>query len=246
MQIFQPYWRARTSVWRTFCVDAESVRSKEKEAARQYRLENKDRIKDSKRQYRLLNEDRIKEEKLRYRLLNDDKIKEAKQQYYLSNLDKIRKARREHYLRKKSTTTSDNLSKLDDANRESKARYRMNNKEMEREYCRRYDLENEAIRKVYHRRYHARNGEVLREHRRENYVRLHGGDSHHLRPPETIATSVLKRSWNCPSSVREFFESLNNELHISTFSDWYRISRSQMYYLGGICDLGIELSKCNI
>jgi hypothetical protein len=46
--------------------------------------------------------------------------------------------------------------------------------------------------------------------------------------------SVLK-SWKSQKSVRDFFDSVSSRLLISNHTDWYRVSRSQIGNLGGVC-----------
>ncbi len=65
------------------------------EQQKQYRLENKDRIKEEQKQYRLKNKDELREKKKQYRLENRDKVNEMKKRYRLENRDKINERRKQ-------------------------------------------------------------------------------------------------------------------------------------------------------
>ena len=45
--------------------------------------------------------------------------------------------------------------------------------------------------------------------------------------------SKVLKSWKTPELVRDYFESIKAKLHISHYSGWYRISRTQIRDLGG-------------
>src|SRR5689334_9639565 len=45
--------------------------------------------------------------------------------------------------------------------------------------------------------------------------------------------SKVLKSWKTPEVVRDYFESIKSKLHISHYTDWYRISRTQIMELGG-------------
>ena len=57
---------------------------------KEYRNENKDKIKEASKEYYQKNKDKIKETKKEYREENKDKIKETKNEYYQKNIDKIK------------------------------------------------------------------------------------------------------------------------------------------------------------
>jgi hypothetical protein len=66
--------------------------------AKQYSLNNQDKIKERQQQYRLNNRDKILEQKKKYRLDNRDKIAEHHKQYYLNNQDKILERQKQYSL----------------------------------------------------------------------------------------------------------------------------------------------------
>jgi hypothetical protein len=100
--------------------------------------------------------------------------------------------------------------KANDSMRESTAKSRLRNHDNKRkEYLRQYELENMEMRAF------------LRKERREAKV-------------SSRATVSVGRTLKSPALIREFFESLRAQLHISNYTDWYRISRPQIYQLGGM------------
>ena len=60
---------------------------KECNLCREYREQNKDKIKEKTKEYREQNKDRIKEKTKEYREQNKDRIKEKKKEYYEQNKD---------------------------------------------------------------------------------------------------------------------------------------------------------------
>ncbi len=69
--------------WRT------DNKDKIKEKKKKYRLENKDKLKEEHKKYREDNKNNIKEKEKKYRLENKDKIKQQNKQYYSDNKEKI-------------------------------------------------------------------------------------------------------------------------------------------------------------
>ena len=64
---------------------------------KQYRIDNKDRIKEQHKQYNFDNKDRIKEQCRQYNFDNQDKQKEQHKQYYINNQNKIKETHNQYY-----------------------------------------------------------------------------------------------------------------------------------------------------
>jgi hypothetical protein len=137
--------------------------------------------------------------------------------YDLDNED--RRKYKEQYRRKNREKVKDYVQRYD----LERQQYRLRNSEKKKDYERQYGLENKEKRESKNRAFRANNVDLLREYNREKFSREN----------ETPRKRVV-RSWKSPASIREFFESLRGQLHISNLSDWYRISRTQIYELGGM------------
>jgi len=68
-----------------------------KESKKEYRKENKDKIRESYKKYQKENKDKIREYDKEYRKENKDKIKEQKKKYYKENKDKVVERVKEYY-----------------------------------------------------------------------------------------------------------------------------------------------------
>ena len=75
----------------------ETNKDKILEHHREYKEQNKDKIREQQKQYREQNKDKIKQ----YREQNKDKIREQQKQYYEQNKQQKREYQREYYQRKK-------------------------------------------------------------------------------------------------------------------------------------------------
>ena|SRR5690349_11442504 len=73
----------------------------DKEYARQYRLNNKEKIKERRKQYRIKNREKLIEKLKQWRLENSDKVKEYSKQYNKINKEKIDENARVYYLKNK-------------------------------------------------------------------------------------------------------------------------------------------------
>ena len=62
----------------------------ERRRHKQYREQNKDKIREQKKKYREQNKDKIREQKKKYREQNKEQIREYQQQYREQNKDKIK------------------------------------------------------------------------------------------------------------------------------------------------------------
>jgi hypothetical protein len=67
----------------------------------------------------------------------------------------------------------------------------------------------------------------MKESNHQNYIR-------NLENPDTYLSRSAIKSWKSPELVREFFESIAEQLNISSHPDWYRISYDQIRNLGGM------------
>jgi hypothetical protein len=157
-----------------------------------------------------------KEYDRKYRDRNKDKLKESKSSYYLRNLE----IKREYA-----------------SHKDPKWRDRDNgprNKKKDREYVRQYLVRTKDQKRVYDRQYRLDNKDKARDYSRLKYLRNHGN------PASYNPRHAALKSWRAPELVREYFESIAKQLQISDYTDWYRISRLQIYDLGGMLQL-IEL-----
>jgi hypothetical protein len=160
------------------------------------------------RRYLLQNKDKLKLSNWLYRIENESKAKESNRQHYLQNKDKVSELNRKYRV----------------ANKEKLREAKDYHEELER-HCL---LENKAKKREYDRRYRRLNKDKLRESKR-NY-RLQSLENPETYTPRTMAC----KSWKTPASVREYFESISQQLHVAEHTDWYRISRVQIYGLGGV------------
>lgn len=112
-----------------------------------------------------------------------------------------------------------------------KSKSAISRQEILAEYKRRWNYNfhkgNSESRKKIHREYYSSKKETLNEQCRLNYSFTRPLlEQYHPHPNPN-------HSWKSPELVREYFESLGKQLRIAHFTDWYRISRSQVGLLGG-------------
>jgi hypothetical protein len=91
-----------------------------------------------------------------------------------------------------------------------------------------YD-QNNTKRRESKKLYELRNSEKKKE-----YERQYEQNNKERRTKRTTTVNRTTVNWKTPASVREFFESLRVSLRIASVSDWYRISRPQIYQFGGV------------
>jgi hypothetical protein len=156
-----------------------------------------------------------------------EKNKESQRRFYLRNKDQKRESVRLYYLQ--------NLSKR----KEYLAQYRHRNNAEIQEYNRQYRNQNRLKNLDYNirnkhriaasmRDYYIRNKDKVKKTARESYVRT-------LDYPDSYAPRLAAlNSWKSPERVREFFELIAKRLQILHYTDWYRISRTQVSELGGV------------
>lgn len=109
-------------------------------------------------------------------------------------------------------------------------RYRLQNERSLKEYKKQYGLLNRDKKKDYYRSYHLQNQGRKREYF-QKYCRQNEDKVKDYRV-EKCASSSLK-SWRTPELVRSYLVSVAQELRISSYDDWYRISRPQLALIGG-------------
>eukprot|EP01126_Amoeba_proteus_P039136 TRINITY_DN4111_c0_g2_i1.p1 TRINITY_DN4111_c0_g2~~TRINITY_DN4111_c0_g2_i1.p1 ORF type:complete len:658 (-),score=111.69 TRINITY_DN4111_c0_g2_i1:406-2217(-) len=182
-----------------------------KEKVREYRLKNKEAIKEKNRQYRMANKERIMEKKSLYRMKNSDTIREKGRQYHLENRNVIQEKVRQYYMDHK------------DSLQEKKRQYKHQNKEIIKEKERQYRITNKETIQERKRLYYLQNQDVLRQRYMKATNRFY---LHKCSPTKRTA-------WKKPEQVRAFFESLHEQLHITSPNDWYRVSVIQISKLGG-------------
>jgi hypothetical protein len=128
-------------------------------------------------------------------------------------------------------------------------RHALQNKDKKKEYYRRYNVDKLAaetidpnlhsmdfLRKDSHRRYYLQHKDKIRESNRR--YRLENHENPELYYQRTLSAS---KSWKSPGLVREYFDSIAELLHISNFTDWYRISSDQIkLHVDGVISLIIS------
>jgi hypothetical protein len=111
----------------------------------------------------------------------------------------------------------------DDKLKEYKWNFGRRNKQKKKEYDYHYRLRHLSKKRDYFHDYCRQNEEKVRNYRVES-------------KDGCINTSALRslKSWKSPEEVRMFFEIVSRSLRISSYSDWYRIARSQIELFGGM------------
>jgi hypothetical protein len=153
-----------------------------------------------------------------------DDIDEASREHYKRNKEDKRNYSRDYGVRKlleKKDYNRDFYLRNQDNIRDAKRAYYVQKKDDKKEYNRFYYLRSKAKRR--------RPLDFNREYQ-QNYYIQNKENSELYTPRES-----LLKSWKSPELVREYFDSIATQLHISNHSDWYRISRLQIGDLGGMC-----------
>jgi len=120
----------------------------EKKHKKQYREDNRERIKEQRHKAYLLNSEKVKERVKQWAKDNSEKIKSYKTkwrennpeyngEYYLNNIDKIKEYNK------------NNKERLDILLKEYRINYRQEHKEKSTKYCRRYYQEHKTERGIY-------------------------------------------------------------------------------------------------
>jgi hypothetical protein len=214
---------------------------KRQEVNREYYLRNKDNARVASRNYYLRNNDTKKKSNREYYILNRDSIRKYQREhnaqhnerkdYFLhyrkENEHELKKYGRDYYIRNNDSKRT--------ASREYYRRNLDNKREKSREY---YNRNLDDVKECYHD-YYQRNKDNRNDYRRDYYVRNKENPELYS-PRETVF-----KSWKTPAEVREFFESIANDLSVNDFTDWYRVSRAQIFSFGGISRISICSSGVN-
>jgi hypothetical protein len=147
---------------------------------------------------------------------SSDIVRNYHRQYTMRHKDSVREYRREYNDRKS------------DAKRLSNRQYHADNKDTVRDYYRKYYLRNKDNLREMRRDYKIRNRDNVLDSQRDYYLR--SKDYPEYYSPRKRAL----RSWKSPELVRKYFDSVAEQLSVSNYTDWYRISRNQVARLGGM------------
>lgn len=182
-----------------------------KEAARIYRIENKDRIRESIKKARSLDPDRFREYNARYREKNKEKIKQYDKKYRLENRDKeiLRKKRYRAENREKIACRI-SLAKKEDPERFKKYSedYRARNlakaREASKNWARKAYLENPEKYRQISKEWRERNPEQVRimDYKRR-HRELSAEGSHSAADIRAIHKSQKYRCVYCKVSTKE-------------------------------------------
>jgi hypothetical protein len=93
-----------------------------------------------------------------------------------------------------------------------------------RQSNREYYNDNKNSRKIYERNYYIRNKDIMKGYYRDYYIKNKENPGPYIRH---------NKSWKTPELVRKYFDSIAHLLSVSSYMDWYRISRAQIRQLGG-------------
>jgi hypothetical protein len=132
------------------------------------------------------------------------------------NKDKIRDLHRQY------------RSQSKEKKKEHYRQYNIENKSAIRESKRQYFRENEERKKEHYRQYRLFNKDKIRDSKRLYHFRRHAN------PESYLPRSTSNKSWRDSENVRKYFDSIAEQLRISIYSDWYRISRFQVKDLEGV------------
>jgi hypothetical protein len=100
--------------------------------------------------------------------------------------------------------------------------------ENRRDYRRQYDNRNKEARGVYEREYATRNSDTMKRKRKRKYIEALPHNANYAPRNDYL------KLWKNQVLVREYFDSISPQLHISHFTDWYRISQTQIINLNGM------------
>jgi hypothetical protein len=154
-------------------------------------------------------------------------------EYALRKKDTIREYKRNYYNQNKDNTV--------ESKREYDRLYSKANKDSMRAYIRKYNTRNKDKLKYSIREYVHRNKENIRDYIGE----YHNGNCLFRTDSNNYPRKTSRKSWKTPEVVRDYFESMKRQLLIVNYTDWYRISRTQLVKLGGAYSLMI-VSHCLI
>jgi hypothetical protein len=155
-----------------------------------------------------------------FRLGDRDKRNDYNRRYHLQNKHKRFESNRQYDL--------DNADRKREYDREYHRRHKAKISESKRLYY----VQNQDLLQELTRRYSQQHKDKIRDVNRQHRVRNHSN------PEAYLPRNIESKSWKSPDLVREYFESITHQLHISNFSDWYRISTEQLKDLEGASSCG--------
>jgi hypothetical protein len=141
--------------------------------AKQYRIENKEKVRGNKRKSYHKNRTRILEQQRHYNKQNKEQNRIRSKEYQINNKEKLKKQKRKSYLKNKEKIIAkckqyrlDNIEKI----RIRTKKYRVNNKEQKRESDRKYRLKNLNTLRIKKKLYYhkVKNTEPYKEKQRIN------------------------------------------------------------------------------
>jgi hypothetical protein len=139
--------------------DAAARRMARSEAARQYRENNRERVRESDRRYRENHTAQLAASARAWKEANPERVREMNRRWRAGNLDRARELNRESMRR--AATRKRRAAEIRRRANESSKRWKQAHPEQVREYQRRWLEENRAQVQAYCRRYHAKNREQV-------------------------------------------------------------------------------------
>lgn len=140
------------------------------------------------------------------------KSREYFRDYYSKNKGELSEKRKKYRL-----TNRENI------NNQKREKY-VKNREVICEKQREYWTKNKERVMERQKKYKLKNKEKISEKNRNNWIR---------KKKEKNENYVPRISWKNSTSMREFLDFAAKKLHISHYSDWYRISSKQIRQIGG-------------
>lgn len=170
--------------------------------------------------------DKMKDYLRHYRSHKQPKLNESQRLYYLQNHDRITDSKRRHYHHSKPRAyeRSDSQLQIKESKRLESAHRKAFLSENLQQYHNEVKAQLKEAKRLYYLKYKGYINESHRQYRLRN----------HENPIAFLERSQSIKSWKTPHHVRQFFDSIAKQLHISHFTDWYRISRQQIRALGGM------------
>jgi hypothetical protein len=178
---------------------------------RDYGVKQKDRLSDYNREYYLRNKDNRKHSMRDYLDRNEERIRDKVREYDGNRNELKRDYDRFHY-----TQNDTNIRK---SQREYATRNQDNLNESGKDH---YSRNKENMREI-RSEYNSRNEDT----RRAYYVG-------HRSSTGVYAARLSSKSWKTPELVRAYFDSIKGTLLIADYTDWYRVSRTQIAKHGGV------------
>ncbi len=129
-----------------------------KEQMKEYREQNRDKLKETHKKYYNENRDKLKETHKKYYEQNRDKLKETHKKYYNENRDKLKETHKKYY-----EQNIDKIKEYNEQNKEKRKEYREQHRDKIKEYMVKYWNENKTKLLEQKKEYRAQNRERLYE-----------------------------------------------------------------------------------